>query len=194
MLVGILPIWHIAKHLGRHEGRLEIFLFCFVPSVCCLYVIYVVLEPNDRARFHVIGVQVAFNSRIPNQLIANIYIHNDAGEADIVAYSYSGLAKADADQREVINELRKVLSGLVRTGQGLHFTVRGNEDKWFTIVGPTLSDEQVEQFKKGKLPFYFMASVVIQEQTTSNELEHCGFVLGDRPNVIIDCPSFARNK
>src|SRR5439155_12130209 len=90
-------------------------------------------EPKEMANFHVIGAHVAFNSRNPNQLIANISIHNNAGEADIVAYSSGGLAKSTADEQPVIKELRKTVSEVVKQGQGLHFTVRRNEPKWFTV-------------------------------------------------------------
>lgn len=150
--------------------------------------IYLNLKPNDVASFHVVGGHVAFNSRNPNQLIANTYIRNDAGEADIVVYSSGGIAKVTADQQQVIKELRKTVLGSVKQGSGLHFTVRRNETKWFTVEGPVLLSEQVHQYKKGELAFYFVASVVITEQKTTKVLEHCGFVIGDRPGVILECP------
>jgi hypothetical protein len=43
--------------------------------------------------------------------------------------------------------------------------------------------------KKGEIAFYFVASTVITEQKMTKVLEHCGFVIGDRPSVILNCPS-----
>lgn len=150
--------------------------------------IHLNLNPNDVASFHVTGTQVAFNSRNPNQLIANTYIHNDAGEVNILVYALGRMAKASADEQPVINELREIVSGDVKQGGGRHFTVRKNEARWFTVESPVLSDDEIQQYKKGELAFYFVASVVIAEHNTTNVLEHCGFVIGDRPRVILDCP------
>lgn len=155
--------------------------------------VYLNLKPNDVASFHVAGSHVAFNSRNHNQLIANTTIQNDAGEADIVVYGSGGVAKASAEKQPVIDELRKMVSDVAKQGDGLRFTVRKNETKWFTVESPVLSDEQVQQFKKGELAFYFVASVVIAEQNTTKVLEHCGFVIGDRPGVILECPSIKKH-
>ena len=54
-----------------------------------------------------------FNNQNHNQLIANIYFQNDAGDADVVAYSASGVAATAADQMPIINELRKTVSDFV---------------------------------------------------------------------------------
>lgn len=122
------------------------------------------LEPNELARFHVIGSQVAFNNRNPNQLIANIYIENDAGDADIVAYSAAGIASVTNNQQDIIKELRKTVSDFIKQGEGLHFTVLAKEKKWFTVQGPVLSDDQVQQYTKGEFAFYFVVSVVLQNK------------------------------
>lgn len=155
--------------------------------------VYLNLKPNEMSSFHVVAGHVAFNSRNPNQLIANTYIRNDAGQADIVVYASGKIAKVTADQQQVIKELHETVSGDVKQGDGLHFTVPNNEIRWFTVPSPVLSVEQVQQYKKGELAFYFVSSVVIAEQNTTKVLEHCGFVIGDRPRVIHDCPSIKKH-
>jgi hypothetical protein len=94
-------------------------------------------DENQLARFHKLGSGVGFSSQNPNQLIANIYFQNDAGDADIVVYSASGAAitTAGGPDQAVIAQLQKMVADLVREGGGLHFNVRSKEGKWFTIQG-----------------------------------------------------------
>jgi hypothetical protein len=88
-------------------------------------------DESQFARFHIVGTEVAFSSQNANQLIANIFFQNDAGEADVVVYGATALAAQAADQ-EAIDELRKIVTDLVKAGNGLHFKIRSKETKWFT--------------------------------------------------------------
>jgi hypothetical protein len=145
-------------------------------------------DQSQFARFHIVNTNVGFNSQNPNQLVANIYVQNDAGDADIVAYSETVVATVAADQT-IIDQLRKAVAGLVEEGAGLHFKVRAKEIKWFTVPGPVLSFDQIKKYSIGELTFYFISIVLITEQGTIRPIEHCGFVIGNNPRAIIECPS-----
>jgi hypothetical protein len=105
-------------------------------------------DESQFARFHIVSTEVAFSSQNRNQLIANIYFQNDAGDADVVVYGATGLATQAADQA-VIDQLRKVVADLVKKGNGIHFKIRPKEPKWFTAQSPVLSVDQVEQYNRG---------------------------------------------
>lgn len=145
-------------------------------------------DESQLARFHTVGTNVSFNHQNPNQLIANIYIQNDAGDADMVAYSLTEVATIAADQT-VIDQMRKTVAGFVREGAGIHFKVSAKEIRWFTVPGPVLSLDQIKQYNIGELTFYFISTVLIKEQGTTRPMENCGFVIGDNPRAIIECPS-----
>jgi cytochrome b561 len=146
-----------------------------------------VQNPSQLARFHTIATNVSFSSQNHNQLIANIYIQNDAGDADIVVYSATAVT-AVSDDQTVIDELRNDVAGLVREGNGIHFKVPAKEMRWFTVLGPVLSIDQVKTYNAGGLTFYFVSNVLINEQGATKQMENCGFVIGNNPNAIIECP------
>jgi hypothetical protein len=146
------PLWIASSNIIKPAWailRIPIFALSIGLVGYALYALNGWIEPmpDEVASFHVIGSEVGFNSRNHNQLIANTYIHIDASEADIATYSFGGITKTPADEQQVINELRKIVLGLVKQGDGLHFTAQRNETKWFTVEGPILSDEQVQQYK-----------------------------------------------
>jgi hypothetical protein len=147
-------------------------------------------DQSQLARFHTIGAQVSFSSQNHDQLIANIYFQNDSGDADIVVYWSDAVAATTATPNQaVIDQLQKSVADVVRQGGGLHFNVRSKEGKWFTVLGPVLSNDQVEKYNKGELTFYFVSTVLINEQGTTRSMDNCSFVTGNNPNAIIQCPS-----
>jgi hypothetical protein len=149
-------------------------------------------DQSQHARFHTIGTGVGFSSQTPNQLVANIYFQNDAGDADIVVYWSNGVALTTvAPNQTLIDESLKYVADVVQKGDGIHFKVRSKEGKWFTILGPVLSNNQVENYNKGELTFYFVSTVLINEQGTIRSMDNCSFVTGNNPNAIIECPSLA---
>jgi len=149
------------------------------------------IDHSALARFHTIGAGVGFSSQNQNQLIANVYFQNDAGDADVVVYSASGAAitTSGGPDQAVIVQLRKIVADFVREAGGLHFTVRSKEGRWFTIVGPVLSIDQVQAYNKGELTFYFVSTMLINEQGTVRSMDNCSFVAGSNPTAIIQCPS-----
>ena len=145
-------------------------------------------DESQFARFHIVSTEVAFSRQNPNQLIANIYFQNDAGDADVVVYGATGLATQAADQA-VIDQLRKVVADLVKEGNGIHFKIRSKEIKWFTAQSSVLSVDQVEKYNRGEFTFYFMTTILINEKEVIKSMDSCGFVVGNNPRAIIDCPS-----
>jgi hypothetical protein len=145
-------------------------------------------DESQFARFHIVSTEVAFSSQNRNQLIANIYFQNDAGDADVVVYGATGLATQAADQA-VIDQLRKVVADLVKEGNGIHFKIRSKEIKWFTAQSSVLSVDQVEKYNRGEFTFYFMTTILINEKEVIKSMDSCGFVVGNNPRAIIDCPS-----
>jgi hypothetical protein len=107
-------------------------------------------DESQFARFHIVSTEVAFSRQNPNQLIANIYFQNDAGDADVVVYGATGLATQPADQA-AIDQLRKAVADLVKEGNGIHFKIISKElnglllrvlscplTKWKNITGGSL--------------------------------------------------------
>ena len=71
----------------------------------------------------------------------------------------------------------------------MHFSVHSKEMRWFTIMGPILSADQVEKYNRGEYTFYFVATVMIQEQGVIKSMDNCGFVTGNNPRAVMECPS-----
>jgi hypothetical protein len=109
-------------------------------------------DESQFARFHIVSTEVAFSSQNRNQLIANIYFQNDAGDADVVVYGATGLATQAADQA-AIDQLRKVVADLIKEGNGIHFKIRSKEIKWFTAQGSVLSLTRWTNITRENLPF-----------------------------------------
>jgi hypothetical protein len=105
----------------------------------------------------------------------------------VVVYTASGLATKTADQA-AIDQLRKMVADLVKEGNGIHFKIRSKEIKWFTAQGSVLSVDQLEKYNKGGFIFYFIGTMLISEHGAVRSIESCGFVTGNNPRAIIDCP------
>jgi hypothetical protein len=146
------------------------------------------VDQGKFANFHMMSTDVLFNNRNLTQLIANMYLQNDAGDADVIVYSASALAPTTVDNMLIISQLRKAVYKLVQNGGGSKFRVPSKEERWSTIEGPVLAPEQMEKYVKGDLTFYFLGIIVIKEQGIKKDLENCGFVIGNNPRVIMGCP------
>ncbi len=135
--------------------------------------------------FHVIAQVVAFNSKSPNQLIANVYIQNDGEDADIAITSESGIARSTADDEELATVIEDLRSKVPARGS-LVFRVRTHEAVWFTIEGPNLSDDSKIKFLQGEYTFYFAGKISIKD---AQPVDFCSFVAGNNLNAIVECPS-----
>ena len=183
------PLWNfpwIEQYICRRLIALSGLL-----TICLLLAYAAWPDQSQLARFHTIATNVGFNSQNQNQPIANIYIQNDARDADLVVYSAAFVATVAADQA-VIDQLRRTVDGIVEEDDGIDFKVLAKEGKWFTVFGPVLSIDQIEKYKTGGLTFYFISIVLINENGTTTPMEHCGFVIGNNPRAILECPRGAQ--
>jgi hypothetical protein len=106
-------------------------------------------DDSKVANFHVVATDVAWNSQNLNQLIANIYFQNDAGDADISTYSATGFSP-NAEDKSLIDQLRKNVTKIEHENKALHFNVKSKEIKWFTIPGAVLPNDIKEEHIKGE--------------------------------------------
>lgn len=146
-------------------------------------------HPESLAKFHVIGATVGFNSKLPQQLIANVYIQNDGSDADISATSYGGLAASTSDEkkrRQIIEEVKHNIP----TNGDLTFHVLAHEPKWLTVPGPILTDELTKKFALGEMTFYYAGKITVKASRTSALLEYCSFVVGNNLRAILECPAY----
>ena len=117
---------------------------------------------------------------------ANVFFQNVGGEGKVVIYSSAGLALASADPSEIGRELTKTVDKVVSEGGGIVYTIGSQERKWFSVMGPSLTSEQAESLKNGTHAFYFRGAVVNNDG--SRNYDFCNFVVGNRPNVVLQCP------
>jgi hypothetical protein len=185
------PCWHL-PWIKNKSLRIRL-VVCGILALVCAMLGYLSWPSDDNiAVFHVVGFQVARSSQNLHQLIANITIQNDGGNAQIVCYGATFVAKSTDDEKErgkLLKELQSLVQKYVREGGGLKFTVRPKESRWFTNFGPILTDEQIAQYRKGDFTFYFAGSVIITESKITKSLDYCSFVIGNNPNAILSCPS-----
>jgi hypothetical protein len=186
----LLGLW--LRHSKRAADRNAFIPLCAV--VALLFVMSVAIwgfwpswkDDGKLANFHVVGKQVAWGREDPNLLFANIYVQNDAGDADVAVYASSILSPAKGDMKS-IDSLRALFKQPL-PDKGLHFKIRSKELKWFSVGGYEFSPASKEQYIKGEITFYFIALLMINERETVKTMEICGFVTGNAPNSIIECP------
>jgi|ERR1700722_7643773 hypothetical protein len=145
-------------------------------------------DDSKFANFHIVATDVAWNRQNLNQLIANITFQNDAGDADLSTYSATGFSPNPED-KATIDLMRKNVAKIEHENKALHFNVKPKETKWFTIPGAVLPDDLKEKYTKGELTFYFVSTMIINEHGAVKPMEFCGFVTGNNPNAILECPS-----
>lgn len=149
-------------------------------------------KPDDTkfANFHVATTEVAFNTHNLNQMVANIYLQNDAGNADVVGYSATiyGPSTPEGD-KQAISLLRDAMAKKIKDGTGAHYKIGEKETKWTSAVGGVMSDELKQKYLAGEVSFYFINTMVINENSVTKTLEYCGFVRGNSLNTIFECPS-----
>jgi hypothetical protein len=157
---------------------------------------YLVRPP--AALFHIVAVQGVLNSQNPNQLLANIYIQNDAGDAEVVNYGANSLVTNSAglpsDDGKIIDELWKDVDRDEKAGGGTSIGILAKESFWFTNPSLILPDEQVRLYKKGWGKFYFVGDLIIKERNVTNTLSYCAYVIGDNPSAVIHCPASGKKR
>jgi hypothetical protein len=80
-------------------------------------------DDSKVANFHIVATDVAWNSQNQNQLIANIYFQNDAGDADVSTYSATAFSP-NAENKALIDQLRKNVTQIQHENKALHFNVK----------------------------------------------------------------------
>jgi hypothetical protein len=135
------------------------------------------------------GQQVALFKPGYDYPYANVFFQNIGGSGHIVGYSYGALALSSAEPVEIKKELDKILKELVsqdKKDEKNVFALRPQDKRWFTVVGPMLTKEQAEGLRSGKYAFYFSGVVVVRGGPMNYDF--CGFVIGNKPDVILECP------
>jgi hypothetical protein len=74
----------------------------------------------------------------------------------------------------------------VAAGGGLSFSLKPQETKWFTVIGPLLTPQQAKLLKQGTYAFYFSGTSI--KGSDGRNYDFCSFVEGNKPNVILQCP------
>jgi hypothetical protein len=135
-----------------------------VLGVVILGLIMVVIQYLVRppaAMFHIVAMQGVLNIQNPNQLLANIYVQNDAGDAEVVNYGANSLVTNNAglpgDDGKIISELWKDVDKDEEAGGGTVIEISAKETFWFTSPSVILPDEQLRLYKKGWGKFYLWA-------------------------------------
>src|ERR1700730_3996862 len=116
----------------------------------------------------------------------NIYFRNVGGPGNITIYSAAGFALATANPRDIKNEVDSFTQKGVAAGCGLAFSLKPQEIKWFTVIGPLLTPQQAELLRKGTYAFYFSGTII--RGFDGRNYDFCSFVEGNKPNVVLQCP------
>jgi hypothetical protein len=157
---------------------------------------YLVRPP--AAMFHMVAVQGVLNSQNPNQLLANIYVQNDAGDADVINYGANSLVTNSAglpsDDGKAFSELWEDVDKDEGAGGGTVNEIGAKENFWFTNPSVILPDEQVRLYKKGWGKFYFVGDLIIKEQNVTKTLSYCAYVIGDNPTAVIRCSTSEKKR
>jgi hypothetical protein len=157
---------------------------------------YLVRPP--AAVFHIIAMQGVLNIQNPNQLLANIYVQNDAGDAEVINYGANSLVTNSAglpgDDGKTINELWKDVEKHEEAGGGVVIGILAKENFWFTSPSMILPDEQVRLYKKGWGKFYFVGDLLIREKNVTKTLSYCAYVIGDNPAAVIHCSASEKKR
>jgi hypothetical protein len=150
---------------------------------------HLVTPPAEFPIISISGQQVALFKPGYNYPYANVFFQNIGGPGQIVGYSYGAIALATTEPVEVKKDLDKMLKGLVsqdKKDETNVFSLRPQDRRWLTVVGPVPSEEQAEGLKSGKYAFYFSGVVVVHGGPTNYDF--CSFVEGNKPDVILQCP------
>jgi hypothetical protein len=116
----------------------------------------------------------------------NIYFRNVGGPGNITIYSAAGFALATANPTDIKHELDSFIQKGLAAGGGLSFSLKPQEIKWFTVIGPLLTPQQAELLRKGTYAFYFSGTII--RGFDGRNYDFCSFVEGNKPNVVLQCP------
>jgi hypothetical protein len=194
----VMTIWLLANGLTENRTYRTITkIVGFAITVLGMVMIqYLVRLPE--AMFHIVAVQGVLNIQNPNQLLANVYIQNDAGDAEVVNYAANSLVTNTTglpdDDDKNISELWKDVEKNEKAGGGNVFSIPAKETRWFTDPSVILPDEQVRLYKKGWGKFYFVGDLIIKENKATNTLSYCAYVIGDNPAAVIECSASERKR
>lgn len=145
--------------------------------------------PADKPNMSILGYEIVL-FKPGYSPFANVFFQNIAGDGMITAYSFGALALTSSDpvavRKEVDTNLKKTIAE-GNAGQHLVFSLKRQEKRWFTVFGPTLSDEESQGLKEGKYCFYFSGAIMVNGEHSPNTT-FCNYVEGDKPNVILQCP------
>lgn len=185
--------WAACLYLAyHHEGRLSRkILFAFVVTATLGGIGY-----RDFSRMnvpptaHVLAYWVGQNNKDHSEVIANVYIENGDKAFTGAVYSSAAIRLATTDNAEIykVADLAKRDAGKKAAGGGgLYFPFPPRQKAWFTVDGPTFSEQDMKKYLNGEAMFFF-AGEVIQQNSKTPVLEFCGFVNGDRQQTIFQCP------
>jgi len=139
----VYPILHFAK---RVAWRVVAFIgFGLVTLLFAWHVWPPKQADQSKAtpKVSILGYEVILFKSNMNPF-ANVFFQNVGDKGQITICSSSGLSPTSADVAKVKKELESVTKGVASKGGGLVFSVEAQEKRWFTVMGPTLSDEQAK--------------------------------------------------
>jgi hypothetical protein len=194
----VMATWLLAGGLTENRKHRNVTKIVGVAiTVLGMVMIQYLVRPPE-AMFHIVAAQGVLNMQNPNQLLANVYIQNDAGDAEVVNYAANSLVTNSAglpgDDDRNINELWKDVKKDEEAGGGTVISIPAKETRWFTNPSVILPDEQVRLYKKGWGKFYFVGDLIIKEKNATNTLSYCAYVIGDNPAAVIGCSASERKK
>jgi hypothetical protein len=194
----VMALWLSVSGSTEDRKHQKIFMIVGVPLLGLVMAAFQHLVRPPAAMFHIVGMQGVLNAQNPNQLLANIYIQNDAGDAEVVTYGANSLVTGSAglpgDDDKTISKLWKDVDNDEKAGGGTIINISAKENRWFTSPSVILPDEQVRLYKKGWGTFYFVGDLLIKEKDVTNTLSYCAYVIGDNPAAVIECSATEKKR
>jgi len=134
----------------------------------------------------------SISSFVPGkEIFANVYFLNNTDEPiDSTVYQSGGIGinpENEQDQIEIVEELFTATHKLVSEGGGPEFTIGPKEPKFFTIRGPVLSPDHAQKLLSGVYGFFFTATIVAKNGSDPRNIDVCGWIRGNKPNVVLEC-------
>lgn len=142
--------------------------------------------PPPPPQLSIIAYEVIlFKPKFPP--FANIFVENSGGDGRIIVYGDGAVSQLSADENGIIKEVKGILQKTVKEGGGLVFTIKAHEKRWFSVSGPALTEDQAHSLGNGERMFFFLGTIVVNGGGPQ-DYSFCSFVVGDKPNVVLQCP------
>jgi len=147
-----------------------------------MFMLYQRLGPQPRITF--LETQV-YTDRPNLPLFANVSFQNTGARGKMTGYSVGALTLTSIKTPEARRTLKQLTEQLIKNGGGLTYHIGAQEQKWFTIFGPTPTQQQSLQMKNAELDFYFFATMITDPG--NEKFDYCSYVVANRPNVVLEC-------